>query len=351
MTRTRAMLALPAALAALVLVGCADAVPAPSPTPSASESPTPIPTPTPEPLTREQTPINCLNVVSAELRAHLLGATATTSVTGRSGPWPMGAVGGELPLPEQTRSTACGFAMPDGFVEGVTYMEFSRSDTAQLLVDLADFGDRGEISQPPGTDLVLEPAPGVEAAQQLVIPFDGYVKAWIVGDGWMLALDTASGVDALAASAPDATVDAAMLTDRFPPLDQTCEPVLPIPTADLDLMARHGLGSGTTVASRDTPICHANEASGYERVLWWEDVTAADREQLLDDAAAGVDGMRLQGSTLDGGGAIVALADDTRLVVFDAVVVHLAIPIDGELALQLARHVHAPAWLDVPPVA
>jgi len=127
--------------------------------------------------------------------------------------------------------------------------------------------------------------------------------------------------------------------------------MLPVPTEGTDLAWQHGLSSGVTAVSDGATICHAAEASGYERVLWWEEVTATDREQLLDDAAAGVDGMRLQGSTTDGTGAIVALADGTRVVVFDAYLVHVDVPIDGELALQLARSVHAPAWLPVPPVA
>lgn len=350
MTRTRAVLALPAALAALVFVGCADAAPVPSPSASPSSSPTPSATAEPEPLTRPELPVDCLTVLAPEILEGIVAAAPYDLVgyDARIGSSPFGSFEPSAVAP--IRATGCMLAGADGRIAvEIGYSEFDPAGTETRLAELALFGDEGEISRPPGTDLALAPVPGIPDAQQLQIPFEGgSTKTWVVGPGWEVYVDVPWTPTNVAAPIPD-TVAGSLAS--VAPVTQRCEAMLPVPTEGADLMWQHGLGSDVTNVSDGAMICHANEASDYERVLWWEAVTATDREQLLDDAAAGIDGMRLQGSTTDGTGAIVALTDGTRIVVFDAYLVHVDVPIDGELALQLARSIHAPAWLPVPPVA
>lgn len=349
MTRTRAMLALPAALAAVLLAGCADGAPEPSPSPSPT-TPSPSAPPEPEPATRTELSVDCLSVLAPEIVEDIVAAAPFDLVgyDARIGSSPFASVDPSAVAP--IRSTDCALVSADGLVAvDIGYSEFDPAGTETRLAELAAFGDEGEVHQPPGTDLALTDVPGIPEAQQLQIPFaDGSTKTWVVGSGWEVYVDVPWTATNVAAPMPNAVTGTLA---SVAPVTEHCEAMLPVPTEGTDLAWQHSLSSGVTTVSDGATICHAAEASGYERVLWWEEVTATDREQLLDDAAAGVDGMRLQGSTTDGTGAIVALADGTRVVVFDAHLVHVDVPIDGELALQLARSVHAPAWLPVPPVA
>lgn len=291
-------------------------------------------------------PINCLNVLSASLRDDLLAMPGATMPIASGGVGT--APGWDRFGATSTRWAQCGVVGGDGTSASIQYVEADAASVAAFLADhapdsIAETGVPTEI-------------PGATAYEAQVITMDGTRPvALLVGSDWVLRVDPAPASTLVAAAMPDAEYDTAALTADLPPT-QACEAMLPVPMPSLDLMAAHGLESSQGQSAsppgepEPAPACLQPE-TGSEPVLWWEDVASEDREHLLDDAAAGVDGMRLQGSTNDGSGAIVALADDTRLVVFDEHLVHVDIPIDGELALQLARHVHAPAWLDVPPVA
>lgn len=356
-SRPRSAVAALCALLACTLVACTAATqePNPSPTPSASPSASPTPSPTPAPLSRFDVAVDCLSVLAPEIRDRMAASAPyeVAAFSPRVGDWPNDAsLDAELAPVDPIRSVSCVLEAADGTRFEIGYLEFDPAGTQARLASLAAFGDRGEASQPPGTDLALTSVPGIPEAQQLQIPFEApgsiHAKTWVVGPGWELYVDAPWIPTNVAAPVP-AAIGAGLAA--VAPVDQRCESMLPVPAEGLDLASRHDLASSETVASGGVVVCHANEASGYERALWWEEVAPDAREQLLADAAAGVDGTRLQGSTNDGSGGIVALADDTRIVVFDDHLVHVDVPIDGELALQLARHVHPPAWLAVAPVA
>lgn len=358
-SRPRPTMAALAALLASVVAGCTDVAtdPAPSQAATASASPSPSPSPSSEPSTRFDVPVDCLNVLAPEILDGITaGAPYEVRAGSRIGESPYAPSFDEAFAPvDPIRSVSCMLSDADGVAFELSYLEFDPAGTDARLASLAAFGDEGEAYQPPGTDLALAPVPGIPEARQLQIPFaspDGTrTKTWVVGPGWEVYVDAPWVTTHVAAPMPG-EIGAGL--GAVAPVDQSCPTMLPVPTERLDLAARHGLASSETARSDGAVVCVAGEVGGastLERALWWEEVAPDVREQLLADASAGVDGMRLQGSTHDGSGGIVAFADDTCIVVFDEHLVHLDIAIDGELALQLARHVHAPAWLAVPPVA
>lgn len=338
------------ALAAL-LVACAPQD-EPVPTPSASESPTSSATPTPTaPTTRADIPVNCLNVVTEEYRDAVAAmGVSLQSMIAQVG---LGATGNGEPV-EMRRSMACILsgdqdADPAYATERIHYGEFDAADREEVLA---------HYEQSVGAS--AEPSSTIDDAMHIVgEAFSAGTTVVTVGPDWMLLVQTSTGLTDVALELPDATVTGDEVDAAHPPT-QTCETMLPVPTPELDWSSRYAIGS-VAVSSLDEGLWTACASTCEDDVcdhhpgdaapVWWEESDAASVEALLADAEEGVDGLGLGGSTVDGEGTLVTTDGDEVLVVFDAAIVHVQLPDGMEQGVQIARLVHDPGWLDLPPAA
>ncbi len=345
MTRPRAVLAAAAASLALLVAGCSAST---DPAPSPSEATAAPPSSSPESLAYDEVAINCLNVLSPELRDAILGmadvrATAVRQHAGAGIVPPSGAQG----FTSVERALSCTFASPEASPStGILTVLMSEFDVAetQSATDalLAEVDATARVDDVPGIDggtMVQRGAPDDESIS-IVVP------------GRRFDIGGAPDVAAHVAVVPDPDFDGEAFRAALGPVGPGCDSVLPIHAQTGTDASGEGYVLTDDFGLGTEPLgCLGFTAAGaHERALWWEDATADDRASLLERAAAGDAGLRMLGTTDDGEGTILASAAEV-LVAFDASIVHLALPVDAGTALTIARAVHAPAWLDVPPVA
>lgn len=330
MTRPRAVLAAAAASLALLVAGCGTST-APSSAPPAEPSEAgSTPLSSPEPLAYDEVAIDCLDVLSPQLRDAILAMADVRAASVRQLPGPLPA-SGEQGFASLDRWLSCDFASPD-----------ATSSTGVVTVTMAEFD--AEATQA-ATDALLAEA-GADAHVDEVVGIEGGTLVRHDGPGG------APAVDAFVADVPDVAFDAEAFMAVLGPVGPGCDTMLPQDArtgtdasgADWVLTDDVGLGA------EPLGCLGLTSAGAHERALWWEDATADDRATLLERVASGSAGLRMLGTTDDGEGAILASAAEV-LVAFDASTVHLAPPVDVGTALTIARAVHSPAWLDVPPVA
>ncbi|SDH94479.1 hypothetical protein [Agrococcus jejuensis] len=344
----RHALALAALVLATTLAGCSTA----SPTPASSGSPPATasaePTPSPEPLAYDEVPVNCLNVLSPELRERLLGMTdvAVASVTTRQGPY---GTSSELGFDAFDRWVTCELTSPDAVLStgavSIQMYEFDPSQTASaaaaLLAGVVE-GDGVEVGTVDGI------------ADSTLVRMTGEDREYvgIVLPGRRFDIGGAPVVEWYVAETPDPTFDAAAFMAALGPVGQDCATMLPqdagvgTDASGAAWLLTDSYGTGPYPLS-----CLGQVAGGFtEDALSWSPLDATARDALLADADAGTDGMARQGTTDDDEGELVTSAGAV-LVAFDDALVSLTLPVDQSTALTIARGLHAPAWLDVPPLA